>query len=105
MIFAKTQSTQIINTAFTTILSRYQSIRNLTTKMKTDRILSHHIFTHQNSAIIHHFFHHLMKAVLVFMFSSLMVYINACFQMGQNIDIHNRKITTVIMINHKILNL
>ena len=105
MIFAKTQSTQIMNTDFTTILSRYQSIQNLTTKMNTDHILNHHMFTHPNSAICHHFFHHLMNAVHVDMFSLSIIYIRACLQIGPKIEIHNMNIIKIAIISHNMLNL
>ena len=94
-----------MNTVIITGLFKYQSIRNLTTKMKTDRILSHHIFTHPNSAIIHHFFHHLMNAVQVHIFSSSMLYINACLHIGQKIVIHKIKIAAITIVSRKILNL
>ena len=105
MIFTKTHSTQIINTVLTITLSKYQSIQNLTTKIKTDRILSHHILTHPNSAIIHHFFHHFMKAVAVLMFGLSTLYNRACLHIGQNIEIHSKKIIITAIINHNILNL
>ena len=86
-------------------LVRYQSIRNLTAKMKTDRILNHHIFTHPNSAIIHHFFHHFMKAVAVLIFGLSILYNSACLHIGQNIDIHKMNITVIRMISRRMLNL
>ena len=95
----------MVNTAIITGLFKYQSIQNLTAKMNTDRMLSHHIFTHPNSAIIHHFFHHLMKAVPVLMFGLSTLYNNACLHTGQNIDIHKRNIIAIIIINRRILNL
>ena len=93
------------NTVIITGLFKYPSIQNLTTKMKTDRILSHHMFTHQNSAITHHFFHHLMNAVQVFIFSSSMLYSKACLHIGQNIDIHNKNMIAIVIISRRILNL
>ena len=86
-------------------LFRYHNIQNLTAKMKTDRMLNHHIFTHPNSAITHHFFRHLRNAVPVLMFLSSIMYNKACLHMGQNIDIHKMNIITMIIINHSILNL
>ena len=73
--------------------------------MKTDRILNHHIFTHQNSAMIHHFFHHFTNAVEVFMFGLSTTYNNACLHIGQNIDIHKINITVIAIISRSILNL
>ena len=84
---------------------RYQSIQNLTAKMNTDRILSHHIFTHPNSAIIHHFFHHFMKAVAVLIFGLSILYNRACLHIGQNIDIHKINITAMAIISRSMLNL
>ena len=86
-------------------LFKYQSIQNLTAKMKTDRILNHHIFTHQNSAIIHHFFHHFTKAVAVLIFGLSTLYNKACLHIGQNIDIHKMNIIATVIISRKILNL
>ena len=84
---------------------RYQSIRNLTAKMNTDHILNHHIFTHQNSAIIHHFFHHFTNAVDVLIFGLSILYSRACLHIGQNMDIHKMNITAIAIISRKILNL
>ena len=94
-----------MNTVIITGLFKYHSIQNLTANMNTDRILSHHIFTHQNSAITHHFFHHLIKAVPLLMFSSSMLYSKACLHIGQNIEIHIKNIIATAIINHKMLNL
>ena len=93
------------NTVIITGLFRYQSIRNLTAKMNTDRILNHHIFTHQNSAMIHHFFHHLTNAVAVLIFGLSTLYNRACLHIGQNIDSHKMNITIIVIISHNILNL
>ena len=92
------------NTVIITGLFKYQSIQNLTAKMKTDRILNHHMFTHQNSAIIHHFFHHLTNAVEVLILGLSILYNRSCLHIGQNIDIHNKNIMVIAIINHKILN-
>ena len=73
--------------------------------MKTDRILNHHIFTHQNSAMIHHFFHHFTNAVAVLIFGLSTLYNRACLHIGQNIDIHKRNIMAIVIISHNILNL
>ena len=73
--------------------------------MKTDRMLSHHILTHPNSAIIHHFFRHFTKAVQVLMFGLSMLYNNACLHTGQNIDIHRRNIIAMAIISQIMLNL
>ena len=73
--------------------------------MNTDRILNHHIFTHQNSAIIHHFFHHFTNAVDVFIFGLSITYSNACLHIGQNIDIHKINITAMAIISRSMLNL
>ena len=100
-----TQIIQIAKTAIITGLFKYHSIRNLTINMKTDRILNHHIFTHQNSAITHHFFRHLINAVHVLIFSSSMLYNRACLHIGQKIDIHIKNTIAIAIITHKILNL
>ena len=92
------------NTVIITGLFKYQSIQNLTAKMKTDRILNHHMFTHPNSAIIHHFFHHFTNAVAVLILGLSILYNRACLHIGQNIDIHNKNIMVIAIINHKILN-
>ena len=84
---------------------RYQSIRNLTAKMNTDHILNHHIFTHQNSAIIHHFFRHFTNAVADLIFGLSTLYNRACLHIGQKIDIHRMNIIAMAIISHKILNL
>ena len=105
MIFHSTHVIHMIKTIMITGLFKYQSIQNLTAKIKTDRILNHHIFTHQNSAMIHHFFHHFTKADPVLKFSLSMLYINACLHIGQNIEIHSKKIIITAIINHNILNL
>ena len=94
-----------MNTFIITGLFKYHNIQNLTAKMNTDRILNHHIFTHQNSAIIHHFFRHFKNAVDVFMFGLSITYSRACFHIGQNIDIHKMNIITIVIISRKILNL
>ena len=94
-----------MNTVIITGLFKYQSIRNLTAKMNTDRILNHHMFTHQNSAIIHHFFRHFTNAVVVLIFGLSILYNRACFHIGQNIDIHSMNITTIAIISRNILNL
>ena len=94
-----------MNTAIITGLFKYQSIQNLTAKMKTDHILSHHMFTHPNSAIIHHFFRHFTNAVEVFMFGSSITYSRACLHIGQNIDNHKINITTTVIMSRRILNL
>jgi len=94
-----------MNTVIITGLFKYQSIQNLTAKMNTDHILNHHMFTHQNSAIIHHFFHHFTKAVDVLMFGLSMLYNRACLHIGQNIDIHSMNIMIIAMISRSILNL
>jgi hypothetical protein len=73
--------------------------------MNTDHILSHHIFTHPNSAIIHHFFRHFTKAVEVFMFGSSTTYSKACLHTGQNMDIHKINITAMAIMSRRILNL
>jgi hypothetical protein len=92
-------------TAIITGLFRYQSIQNLTAKMNTDHILNHHMFTHQNSAIIHHFFHPFTKAVEVLIFGLSTTYSTACLHIGQNIDIHKINITVIAIISRNILNL
>lgn len=74
-------------------------------KMNTDRILSHHMLTHPNSAITHHFFHHFTKALLDFIFSSSILYSKACLHIGQNMDIHIINITIIAKINQNMLNL
>ena len=94
-----------MNTVIITGLFKYHNIQNLTAKMNTDRILNHHIFTHQNSAIIHHFFRHFKNAVDVFMFGLSITYSRACFHIGQNIDIHKINITVIAIISRSILNL
>ena len=94
-----------MKTAIITGLFKYHSIQNLTAKMNTDRILSHHIFTHQNSAMTHHFFRHLINAFPVFIFSSSILYNKACLHIGQNIDIHNINIIATMIINQIMLNL
>ena len=105
MIFHSTHVIHMIKTIMITGLFRYQSIQNLTAKMNTDRILSHHMFTHQNSAIIHHFFRHLTKAVPLLIFSLSTLYTKACLHIGQNIDIHKINIMAMAIISHSILNL
>ena len=105
MILPNTHIIHIMKTVMITGLFKYHSIQNLTAKMNTDRILNHHIFTHQNSAIIHHFFHHFTNAVDVLMFGLSMLYNRACLHIGQNIDSHKMNIITIVMISHRILNL
>jgi len=94
-----------MNTVIITGLFKYPSIQNLTTKINTDHILSHHMLIHQNSAIIHHFFHHLIKALHVLIFSLSMLYSNACLHIGQNINIHTMNINIIVTINRVMLNL
>ena len=92
------------NTAFTIGLLKYHSIQNLTKKMNTDRILSHHILTHPKSAITHHFFHHFMNALPVLIFSSSTAYSRACLHIGPKIEIPNKNIIAITTINRTILN-
>ena len=94
-----------MNTVIITGLFKYQSIRNLTTKMNTDRILSHHMLIHQNSAMTHHFFHHFMNALPELIFSSSTLYSKACLHIGQNMNIHIVNITITATIARVILNL
>ena len=105
MIFHSTHVIHMIKTIMITGLFKYQSIQNLTAKIKTDRILNHHIFTHQNSAMIHHFFHHFRNAVAVLILGLSMLYNRACLHIGQNMDIHRIKIAAITTISHKMLNL
>ena len=86
-------------------LPKYHNIQNLTKKMNTDHILSHHILTHPNSAIIHHFFHPFIKALPDFKFSSSTLYYRACLHIGQKIDIPIKNTTAMAIISHTILNL
>ncbi len=95
----------MINTVIITGLFKYQSIQNLTAKMNTDRILNHHIFTHQNSAIIHHFFHHFTNAVIDLILGLSILYNKACLHIGQKIEIHRTNIAAIRIISRKILNL
>ena len=73
--------------------------------MNTDRMLSHHMLTHQNSAITHHFFHHLTNAVAVLIFSLSMLYNRACLHTGQKIEIHRINTAAMAIISRRILNL
>jgi len=94
-----------MNTASIIGLFKYHSIQNLTIKMKTDHMFSHHMFTHPNSAITHHFFHHLITAVQVLIFSSSMLYRRACLYIGQNIESHKINMMAIMTISRTILNL